>query len=92
MLAKVFEAILDFVGENRYAAHLIQCEVITHAGYDVPPEIFRVFFATVAATIREQLGSEWTAEIDAAWTKLLEDLDYFVVHPDQRETALAPAR
>lgn len=91
MLAKVFEAILDFIGENQYAAHMIQCEVVTHAGYDVPPEIFRIFFATVADTIREQLGSDWTPEIDAAWMKLLADLDFFVTHPDQNETALVEA-
>jgi hemoglobin-like flavoprotein len=91
MLAKVFEVILDFIGDNMFAANMIQCEVITHSGYDVPPEVFRVFFATVAATIREQLGAAWTPEIDAAWKKLLKDLDYFVTHPDQRETALAAA-
>ena len=91
MLAKVFEVILDFIGDNLFAANMIQCEVITHSGYDVPPQVFRVFFATVAATIREQLGDDWTPEIDAAWKKLLKDLDYFVTHPDQNETALAAA-
>ena len=89
MLAKVFEIILDFIGDNLYAAHMIQCEVITHAGYDVPPDVFRIFFRVVAATIREQLAATWSAEIDAAWTKLLVDLDYFVTHPDQNETARA---
>ncbi|MGZ5898071.1 MAG: globin domain-containing protein [Rhizomicrobium sp.] len=91
MLAKVFEVILDFIGENLFAANMIQCEVVTHSGYDVPPQVFRVFFATVAATIREQLGNDWTPEIDAAWKNLLRDLDYFVTHPDQNETALAAA-
>ena len=89
MLAKVFEIILDFIGDNLYAAHMIQCEVITHSGYDVPPDIFRIFFNIVAATIREQLGGAWSAEFAMAWTKLLADLDYFVTHPDQSETARA---
>ena len=66
MLAKVFEVILDFIGDNHFAANMIQCEVITHSGYDVPPQVFRIFFATVAATIQEKLGSEWSPEIDAA--------------------------
>ena len=39
MLTRVFEAILDFIGERLYAHHLIQCEVVTHAGYDVPPDV-----------------------------------------------------
>jgi hemoglobin-like flavoprotein len=89
MLARVIEAILDFVGERLYASRLIQCEVVTHAGYDVPPEVFGVFFGVVAATLRELLGEAWTAPIDAAWTDLLADLDFYVKHPDQRETAMA---
>src|SRR5215469_16347109 len=62
MLARVFDAILDYVGENRYAAHMIQCEVVTHSQYDVPPDVFATFFSAVLNTIREQLGADWTAE------------------------------
>lgn len=89
MLTRTFEAILDFIGENRFASHLIQCEVITHAGYDVPPDVFRIFFGVVASIIREQLGAAWTDEFERAWQKMLSDLDYFVTHPDQNETATA---
>ena len=49
MLARVIEAILDFVDERQYADHLIQCEVMTHDGYDVPPDVFATFFGVVAA-------------------------------------------
>jgi len=87
MLAKVFEIILDFIGDNLYAARMIQCEVVTHTDYDVPPDIFRIFFGVVAATIQDQLGNDWTADSAAGWTKLLADIDYFVTHPDQNETA-----
>jgi len=89
MLARVIEAILDFVGDRLYASHLIQCEVVTHAGYDVPPEVFGVFFGVVAATLRELLGEAWTAEFEDAWTGLLADLDFYVTHPDQSQTAMA---
>jgi hemoglobin-like flavoprotein len=88
MLARVIEAIFDFIGERKYANHLIQCEVVTHAGYDVPPEVFATFFGTVAETLKALLGSEWTPEIDAAWRSLLGDLDFYVKHPDQ---SLTPA-
>jgi hemoglobin-like flavoprotein len=88
MLAKVFEIILDFVGDNLFASNMIQCEVITHSGYDVPPDVFRVFFGVVARTLREQLGAEWIPAFEAAWNALLAELDYFVTHPDQGETAL----
>lgn len=86
MLARVFEAILDFVGDRRYAHHLIQCEVITHAGYDIPPEVFRTFFGVVADVIRDVCGADWTAEMGAAWRQTLADLDYYVTHPDQAST------
>jgi hemoglobin-like flavoprotein len=86
MLARVIEAILDFAGPRHYAATLIQCEVITHAGYDVPPEVFRIFFGTVAAELREVLGRDWTPPIDEAWRRLLEQLDFYVTHPDQAAT------
>jgi len=33
MLMRVLEALLDFIGERRYADHMIECEVITHEGY-----------------------------------------------------------
>jgi hemoglobin-like flavoprotein len=92
MLAKVFEIILDFIGDNLFAANMIQCEVITHAGYDVPPEVFRIFFGIVAEVIAEQLGDEWTPALAAAWKDLLAQLDFFVTHPDQNETASTPIR
>ena len=38
MLMRVFEAILDFIDRRAYAALMIQCEVVTHEGYGVPPE------------------------------------------------------
>ncbi|HUO12443.1 MAG TPA: globin domain-containing protein [Caulobacteraceae bacterium] len=88
MLSRVIEAILDFVGERKYAHHLIQCEVVTHAGYDVPPEVFATFFGTVAATMKALLGRDWTPDVDEAWTTLLADLDFYVKHPDQ---SLTPA-
>ena len=89
MLSRVVRAILDFVGERLYAATLIQCEVITHAGYDVPPDVFATFFGVVARTVKDVVGEAWTAEMDAAWAQTLEELDYYVKHPDQSETAAA---
>ena len=58
MLSRVISAILDFAGERLYAATMIQCEVITHEGYDVPPEVFAVFFGTVRDTLRDLLADD----------------------------------
>ena len=74
MLMRVFEAILDFVGERRYANHLIGAEVITHEGYDVPRDVFGTFFGIVRDVVHEACGSDWTEEMSVAWHQTLADL------------------
>jgi hemoglobin-like flavoprotein len=83
MLTRIFEAILDFVGDRAYADHLIQCEVITHEGYDVPRDVFSTFFPLVADVVRDACGPEWTSAMEEAWARVLADLDFYVKHPDQ---------
>ena len=83
MLMRVFEAILDFVRARRYADHLIQTEVVTHAGYDVPPDVFATFFGLVAEVVQETCGPDWTPAMADAWRHTLADLDHFVTHPEQ---------
>jgi hemoglobin-like flavoprotein len=83
MLMKVFEAILDFVGARQYADHLIQTEVVNHAGYDVPPDVFATFFGLVAEVVEELCGPDWSPAMAEAWRRLLADLDYYVTHPEQ---------
>ena len=86
MLSRVISAILDFAGERLYAATMIQCEVITHEGYDVPPEVFAVFFGTVRSTLHDLLADQWTGAMDEAWESLLIELNFYVTHPDQSQT------
>lgn len=81
MLMRVFEAILDFVGERRYADHLVSAEVITHEGYEVPRRVFATFFGIVEQVVREACGPEWTDEMNRAWQQLLEDLGCYVKRP-----------
>jgi hemoglobin-like flavoprotein len=78
MLARVFEAILDFVGVRLFADHMIRCEVITHEGYDVPRAVFPAFFGIVAEVLREACANDWTGDMDAAWTRVLADLEAYV--------------
>ena len=80
MLARVFEMVLDYVDAGAYAEGMIRNEVVTHAGYDVPPEIFPLFFDVVAETLREAAGSEWTPEMGRAWDALLADFRRFAAH------------
>lgn len=75
MLMRVFEAILDFVGERRYADHLITSEVITHEGYEVPRVVFATFFGVVEETVRTACGDEWSGEMALAWRQVLLDIE-----------------
>ncbi len=63
--------------------HLIQCEVVTHEGYDVPSDVFATFFGLVAEVVNEVCGPEWSPAMAVAWRTLLADLDYYVTHPEQ---------
>jgi hypothetical protein len=40
--------------------------------------VFATFFGVVARTLKAELGGDWTAAIDAAWTALLAELDSYV--------------
>lgn len=75
MLSRTFSAILDFVGDRRYADHMIGTEMITHEGYDVPREVFSTFFAVVRDATREVLGAAWTPGIASAWEAMLAEID-----------------
>ena len=78
MLALTIEAIIDFAGARRGHFRLIECEVSSHDAYGTPRELFVAFFGVIAATLRELLGEQWSDEIDAAWHKLLGDLEAVV--------------
>ena len=81
MLMRVFEAILDFVGDRRYADHLIGAERVTHEGYEVPPDVFATFFGIVEEVVQDACGPAWTQEMSKAWGQLLEDLARHVRRP-----------
>ena len=77
MLARTFAAILDFIGERRYAGHMISTEMVTHEGYDVPREVFSTFFAIVRDALRDLLGGDWTPAFESAWAELLAEIESF---------------
>ncbi len=77
MLSRTFAAILDFVGERRYADHMIGTEMITHEGYDVPREVFATFFTIIRDSLREMLGADWTPAFEIAWIEMLAEIELF---------------
>lgn len=78
MLALTIDAMLDFAGGRTGRFRQIECEVQSHDAYGTPRELFGKFFDVIAATMREVLGNDWSPEIDAAWRKLLDDIDRLV--------------
>jgi hemoglobin-like flavoprotein len=74
MLAMTTEAILDFAGDRSGKFRMIECEVSSHDAYGTPRELFFAFFGVIAATLRELLGSEWTADMDKAWADMLAEI------------------
>jgi hemoglobin-like flavoprotein len=75
MLALTIEAILDFTGERSGHFRMIECEVVSHDAYGTPRDLFVAFFAVIAATLRDVLGTDWSDEIEDAWRTLLAELD-----------------
>jgi len=83
MLARALEALLDFIGPRLYAHRLIQCEVVTHDGYAVPPLVFSTFFTIVSETVEEVCAEAWTPAMATAWRAVVADIQFYVSYPDQ---------
>jgi hemoglobin-like flavoprotein len=71
MLSRTIELIFDLLDKDSYASNFVRAEIVTHDGYGVPPNVFPRFFETLANTIKELLGSEWTTEMDKSWNALV---------------------
>ena len=82
MLALTIESILDLAGEKSGKFRMIACEISSHDAYGTPRELFFAFFGVIEGTLRELLDADWTAEIDAAWTRLLSDIRDTVAQSD----------
>jgi hemoglobin-like flavoprotein len=89
MLARTFEAILDFVGERRYAQHMISTEMVTHEGYDIPREVFTTFFGIVRDTARDLLAEAWTPAFETAWAGMLAEMDVYAQATPRTDTPSA---
>ena len=82
MLALTIEAILDFAGPRTGHFRMIECEITSHNAYGTPRDLFIAFFGVIAGTLREVLGADWSPEIDAAWRKLLEEIEGVVARSE----------
>lgn len=78
MLALTIDAILDFVGPRSGHFRMIECEISSHDAYGTPRDLFIAFFGIIARTLRDILGDDWSPEIDAAWRKLIAEIEALV--------------
>jgi len=75
MFQVTIESLLDFLGDRSYGANLIQIERVNHQGLGVEPEIFDTFYITVMATFKDILGSDWTDQMEAVWSRTVRELN-----------------
>jgi len=75
MLALTIDAILDFAGDRTGHFRMIECEVVSHDAYGTPRRLFGEFFGIIADTLREILGTDWSAETENSWQKLLQEIE-----------------
>jgi hemoglobin-like flavoprotein len=47
---------------------------VNHVGLGVDAEVFDRFYFTVMGAFREILGPDWTAEMNAVWTRVVGEL------------------
>ena len=78
MLALTIDAILDYAGDRTGHFRMIECEVVSHDAYGTPRQLFGEFFGIIAETLRDVLGTDWSAEIENAWQKLLQEIEAIV--------------
>jgi hemoglobin-like flavoprotein len=74
MLARAFEMLLDFVGDQGLAPHFLQAERDNHAGYGVEPSVFMTFFEVVYDALAREMGDDWSVEVRGAWGETLAEM------------------
>lgn len=75
MLARAFEALLDFAGPRAFSPAYFRTELVTHDAYGIPRNLFATFFAAIAEAVKAACGDAWTADMAAAWDGLLGEID-----------------
>lgn len=74
MLQTCLECILDHIGPQATSKVIISASRNDHEGYGVPDDLFDQFFVAIQNTVREQCGTEWTSDMEAAWVWLIAEI------------------
>lgn len=75
MLSQVIDCFLDFDNNRHFATSMISSEMVNHGHLGVEPEVFSSFFNIVKETFEDVLADDWTDEYEAAWSKLIVELN-----------------
>lgn len=72
MLYEVITRLLALEEGDPTASALIRTDISRHVtDFHCEPELFWSFFSVLAATVRDQLGPNFTTEDQAAWAAML---------------------
>lgn len=71
MLQQAFECLIDVAEGGRMAGVVLGAERVNHESYGVPDNLFDAFFLAIRDSVKASLADDWTAETNAAWTRLL---------------------
>ena len=71
MLQQSFDCLIDVAEGGIMAPVILRAERVNHGTYGVPGNLFDGFFTTIRDCVRDALGTDWTASMDAAWSRLL---------------------
>ena len=72
MLTMVFDCLMNPGGP--YQANLVRAERVNHDGFGTPNDEFDRFFWIVRDVCRDRSGDAWTPDVDAAWSKRIDQL------------------
>ena len=72
MLTMVFDCLMNPGGP--YQANLVRAERVNHDGFGTPNDEFDRFFWIVRDVCRDMSGDAWTPDVDAAWSKRIDQL------------------
>ena len=71
MLQQSFDCLIDVAEGGIMAPVILGAERVNHGTYGVPENMFDAFFTTIRDCVKAAMGTEWTAEFDGAWSRLL---------------------
>lgn len=71
MFLRAIETMVDMARQRQYAEGMITSEWINHRMIGVTARQFDAFFGAIVQVLREALGSDWTADMEAAWGEAL---------------------